>query len=89
MYQNEYMADKFQLAVESRHIDGPFMAEENSHNLDQKMLAKRQVKIIDIFSTDGMDQKSYNKEEDPRLFKSKKTGRGPLGPDWMVSFFLG
>jgi hypothetical protein len=82
------MAEKFQLTVESRHVDGPFMVEENVHNLDKKLLAKRQIKVIDIFSTDGMDQKSYNKEEDPRLFQSRKTGRGPLEQDWMVSNIL-
>lgn len=26
----------------------------------------------------------YKPEEDPALFQSAKTGRGPLGPDWKV-----
>lgn len=26
----------------------------------------------------------YKEEQDPSKFKSEKTGRGPLGPDWKV-----
>ena len=26
----------------------------------------------------------YKKEEDPKLYKSEKSGRGPLTGDWMV-----
>lgn len=29
----------------------------------------------------------YKPEEDPCKFKSVKTGRGPLGPDWKVQLF--
>ena len=29
-----------------------------------------------------MAEKYYKQDEDPKLFKSNKTGRGPLGPDW-------
>lgn len=28
----------------------------------------------------------YKPEEDPALFHSPKTGRGPLGPDWKVLY---
>lgn len=30
----------------------------------------------------------YKPEEDPALFRSVKTGRGPLGPNWQVNYFL-
>lgn len=30
----------------------------------------------------------YKPEEDPCRFKSVKTGRGPLGPDWKVQYFV-
>lgn len=30
----------------------------------------------------------YKPEEDPCRYKSVKTGRGPLGPDWKVQSFL-
>lgn len=26
----------------------------------------------------------YKADQDPSIFKSEKTGRGPLGPDWKV-----
>ena len=30
-----------------------------------------------------MAEKDYKEEEDPKLYKSNKTGRGPLGTDWI------
>lgn len=45
-------------------------------------LKKRKVIIIDI-ANDKIDSKDYKEEEDPKLFKSVKTGRGPLTEsDW-------
>ncbi|KAL2622252.1 hypothetical protein R1flu_002457 [Riccia fluitans] len=51
----------------------------NALKLDPKSLKKRQVEYIDI----AMDQpERYVEEEDPTLFASKKTGRGPLREGW-------
>jgi hypothetical protein len=45
-------------------------------------LKKRVVVMIDI-ANDKIDSKDYKPEEDPKLFHSEKTGRGPLtDPEW-------
>ena len=40
--------------------------------------------MIDIVS-DQLTGHDYNKEEDPRLYVSKKNGRGPLADDWIAN----
>ena len=34
---------------------------------------------------DQLTGNDYKKEEDPRLFVSKKSGRGPLAEDWIAN----
>lgn len=36
----------------------------------------------------NLSMQDYKPEEDPAKFKSVKTGRGPLGPNWKVGPFL-
>lgn len=36
-----------------------------------------------------VSHQDYKPEEDPCRYKSVKTGRGPLGPDWKVQRFIG
>ena len=36
---------------------------------------------IDIVA-DNVPHSEYKEEEDPRIYKSKKSGRGPLGDNW-------
>ena len=36
---------------------------------------------IDIVA-DHVPHSEYKEEEDPRIYKSKKSGRGPLGENW-------
>lgn len=38
--------------------------------------------MIDI-GNDPVERGDYKEAEDPTLFKSQKTGRGPLKGDWM------
>ena len=38
--------------------------------------------LIDIVN-DKVSGGDYKREEDPRLFTSQKTGRGPLAEDWI------
>ena len=38
--------------------------------------------MIDIVN-DQLSGNDYKKEEDPRLYVSKKNGRGPLAEDWI------
>lgn len=78
------MKENFQLTVESRHKEG-LMDQENIHNLDKKVLANRETIKINI-ATDGVDSKDYRTDEDPKLVKSAKTGRGPLTDNWLVLF---
>eukprot|EP00051_Salpingoeca_urceolata_P002511 m.50895 g.50895 ORF g.50895 m.50895 type:complete len:1039 (+) comp12182_c0_seq1:107-3223(+) len=42
---------------------------------------KREVDFID-WVNDPVDKKHYKEDEDPQLFVSKVTGRGPLGKGW-------
>ena len=34
---------------------------------------------------DPLSSGEYKEEEDPQLFQSKKTGRGPLSADWRTN----
>ncbi|KAM8904367.1 phosphatidylinositol transfer protein beta isoform-like [Spinachia spinachia] len=78
---NGYMKEKFTLTIETWHK--PDMGEqENVHGLDKSQLEKRTVVDIDIADNSCINPKEYNKDHDPSIFKSQKTGRGPLGPDW-------
>ena len=61
-------------------VDG--LAEENVHNLSAEQLEKREVINIDI--ADALSPALYKEDEDPTLFRSAKTGRGPLCKgEWM------
>jgi hypothetical protein len=56
---------------------------ENALSLSPEELQNREVDYVDI-AHDAFPEKHYVKEEDCRYFKSKKTGRGPLHPNWRV-----
>jgi hypothetical protein len=55
-------------------VDGK--ADENVHNLTREQLEKREIVVIDI--AEQLSAGEYKEDEDPSLFKSIKTGRGPL-----------
>ncbi|XP_012684303.1 phosphatidylinositol transfer protein, alpha a [Clupea harengus] len=78
---NEYMKDNFLIQIETWHK--PDLGEqENVHGLDADAWKKCEVVHIDIADRSALDSKDYKPDEDPATFKSAKTGRGPLGPDW-------
>jgi len=54
---------------------------ENIHNLTEAELAIRKVDMIDI-AFDDVPKRDYRSELDPKLYISKKTGRGPLKKGW-------
>lgn len=56
---------------------------ENMLNLSDEVLAERLVLHMDI-AYDELPEKYYKKEEDCKLFKSTKTGRGPLKEGWRL-----
>uniref|UniRef100_A0A3B1JAE9 Phosphatidylinositol transfer protein beta isoform n=1 Tax=Astyanax mexicanus TaxID=7994 RepID=A0A3B1JAE9_ASTMX len=55
---------------------------ENVHKLDSSTWKSVEVMPIDIADRDQVAYSDYKADEDPALFKSTKTGRGPLGPNW-------
>lgn len=79
---NAYMKDNFHLVIESRHSDGEAGAIDNIHNLDKKQLEKRDIVMIDIADNKAIESKDYKPEEDPSLYHSARTGRGPLQEGW-------
>ncbi|XP_071945321.1 phosphatidylinositol transfer protein alpha isoform-like [Antedon mediterranea] len=76
----DYMKDNFYLRIETWHIEDEGQA-ENVHKLTKEELEKRIVEHIDI-ANDPIEARDYKEDEDPTLFKSEKTGRGPLQKDW-------
>uniref|UniRef100_A0A8C7Z973 Phosphatidylinositol transfer protein beta isoform n=1 Tax=Oryzias sinensis TaxID=183150 RepID=A0A8C7Z973_9TELE len=78
---NEYMKDNFFIKIETWHK--PDMGtQENVHNLDASTWKNVTVVPIDIADRSQVSNADYKPDEDPAKFKSAKTGRGPLGPDW-------
>uniref|UniRef100_A0A3B5LQY4 Phosphatidylinositol transfer protein beta isoform n=1 Tax=Xiphophorus couchianus TaxID=32473 RepID=A0A3B5LQY4_9TELE len=78
---NEYMKDDFMIKIETWHK--PDMGTiENVHDLDEETWRTVDVVRIDIANKDEVAPGDYKPEEDPSLFHSPRTGRGPLGPDW-------
>ena len=49
-----------------------------------EILAQREVVLIDV-ANDKIEAKDYKEEEDPQLYTSQRTGRGPLNADWIVT----
>jgi hypothetical protein len=78
-----FFGERFSIVSETRYYDDDG-SQENVHKLPPDQLKERQVEFIDIANED-VDPKYYKKEEDPKLFSSTKTGRGPLSKDWQKS----
>ncbi|KAI4789038.1 hypothetical protein KUCAC02_035332, partial [Chaenocephalus aceratus] len=78
---NEYMKERFIITIETWHK--PDMGDqENVHGLEKSKWDNVQIVDIDIAHKNSIPPKDYNPEHDPAIFKSVKTGRGPLGPEW-------
>uniref|UniRef100_UPI00398E7676 phosphatidylinositol transfer protein, alpha a isoform X2 n=1 Tax=Pristiophorus japonicus TaxID=55135 RepID=UPI00398E7676 len=78
---NEYMKDDFLIKIETWHK--PDMGTvENVHNLDPNTWKNVEIVHIDIADRSQIHSRDYKAEEDPAIFKSTKTGRGQLGPNW-------
>jgi hypothetical protein len=75
--------EKFKLEVDTVFTqDGGI--QENIFNLSRSELRNRELDVIDIVN-DSLSGSDYKEEEDPSLYRSTKTGRGPLAPDWIQS----
>ncbi|KAG7518150.1 phosphatidylinositol transfer protein beta isoform-like [Solea senegalensis] len=78
---NEYMKDNFMIKIETWHK--PEMGTVNNvHNLEENLWDTVQVVPIDIANKGEVAPGDYKPDEDPALFHSVKTDRGPLGPQW-------
>ncbi|XP_026293040.1 phosphatidylinositol transfer protein alpha isoform isoform X1 [Frankliniella occidentalis] len=71
-----YMKEKFMLVVETLHVPDSGKS-NNVHELPPEKLKQREVIPIDI-ANDPIAAADYKSSEDPKIFKSEKTGRGPL-----------
>ncbi|XP_035196776.1 phosphatidylinositol transfer protein beta isoform [Oxyura jamaicensis] len=78
---NEYMKDDFFIKIETWHKPDLGMS-ENVHNLDPNTWKSVEVVHIDIADRTQVEPGDYKADEDPALFQSVKTKRGPLGPNW-------
>ncbi|KAL8198902.1 UNVERIFIED_CONTAM: hypothetical protein K2H54_029314 [Gekko kuhli] len=79
--RNEYMKDDFLIKIETWH-KADLGTQENVHKLDPNEWKNVEAVYIDIADRSQVLTKDYKPEEDPAKFKSIKTGRGPLGPNW-------
>ncbi|KAJ6656626.1 hypothetical protein lerEdw1_003513 [Lerista edwardsae] len=78
---NEYMKDDFFIKIETWHK--PDLGTlENVHDLDPNAWKGVEVVHIDIADRSHVEPGDYKADEDPALFQSVKTKRGPLGPNW-------
>jgi len=71
---------KFNIFIKTRYENNSGTT-DNCLGLTDEELAVRTVDHVDI-AFDEVPPKHYKEAEDPKLFTSKKTGRGPLKEDW-------
>ncbi|KAJ2400731.1 hypothetical protein GGI23_001855 [Coemansia sp. RSA 2559] len=75
-----WMKENFKIITETMHLPDRG-ATENALSADADVLNQREIVYLDV-SNDDEIKSAYKKEEDPKLYKSTKTGRGPLVGDW-------
>ncbi|XP_051569260.1 phosphatidylinositol transfer protein beta isoform-like [Myxocyprinus asiaticus] len=78
---NEYMKDDFFIKIETWH-KADMGTTDNPHGLPPEEWEETEMVPIDIADRSQVDDVDYKPEEDPAIFHSEKTGRGPLGPEW-------
>jgi Phosphatidylinositol transfer protein len=77
VYSNAYFGEKFSLSVETVHANDNGN-QENAVGLPPDDLKARVVEYLDIAAPDPYVK--FADGEDPNMFKSTRTGRGPLAP---------
>jgi len=70
------------LITETMHVDNSRGEIDNALNIPKDLHEKREVVIIDV-ANDPIEPKDYKEDQDPALYHSEKTGRGPLKDDWI------
>ncbi|KAF0299117.1 Protein retinal degeneration B [Amphibalanus amphitrite] len=77
--------EKFSLEIETYYFnDGGH--QENVFQLNKAELSGRTVDLIDVVR-DQLGIGDYLREEDPRIYVSQRTGRGPLNDDWIQDYW--
>lgn len=75
---------KFSISIQTRFEDNNGTT-ENCLQLSEEELERREVDFLDI-AYDDVKLHHYKEEEDPKYYKSAKTGRGPLVEGWRDTF---
>ncbi|XP_061082419.1 phosphatidylinositol transfer protein beta isoform-like isoform X2 [Conger conger] len=78
---NEYMKEDFFIKIETWHKPD-LGTSDNPHGLPPEEWEDTEGVPIDIADRSQVDDVDYKEDEDPAVFHSEKTGRGPLGPGW-------
>uniref|UniRef100_A0A914C020 DDHD domain-containing protein n=1 Tax=Acrobeloides nanus TaxID=290746 RepID=A0A914C020_9BILA len=78
------LMDRFSVEVDTKYFNDPG-TQENVFNLSEDELKNRVVDVMD-FVKENVSSGDYSQEEDPKLYKSKKTGRGPLSDNWVEEY---
>uniref|UniRef100_A0A8C0FYV9 Phosphatidylinositol transfer protein N-terminal domain-containing protein n=1 Tax=Chelonoidis abingdonii TaxID=106734 RepID=A0A8C0FYV9_CHEAB len=73
--------EKFSIEIETYYRPDSGK-QSNVFNLTAAEKRQRIMDTIDIVR-DPISPNEYKVEEDPKLYRSAKTGRGPLGDDWL------
>ncbi|VDM78555.1 unnamed protein product, partial [Strongylus vulgaris] len=76
--------DRFSLEVETVYCNDSG-TQNNVFKLTPEELKNRIVDVMD-FVKDPIASHDYCPEEDPKLYRSQKTGRGPLPENWVEEF---
>ncbi|KAI9469586.1 hypothetical protein LPJ78_001078 [Coemansia sp. RSA 989] len=76
-----WMKDGFKMVTETMHLADRGDT-ENALNVSQEVLDQREVVYLDVADDSEVPKSACKPEEDPKQYKSKKTGRGPLKGDW-------
>ncbi|KAF9421085.1 hypothetical protein HW555_002797 [Spodoptera exigua] len=71
---------KFAISIQTRYEDNNGTT-ENCLGMTPEELEQREVDFLDI-AYDEIKPHHYKEAEDPKFFKSQKTGRGPLVEEW-------
>ncbi|XP_038055386.1 protein retinal degeneration B-like isoform X2 [Patiria miniata] len=74
--------EKFSVEVETKYFPDAGH-QDNVFNLPTAEWKSRLIEFIDMVK-DPISSSDYKKDEDPKTFVSKKTGRGPLTNDWIT-----
>uniref|UniRef100_A0A7S0GUR4 FYVE-type domain-containing protein n=1 Tax=Amorphochlora amoebiformis TaxID=1561963 RepID=A0A7S0GUR4_9EUKA len=77
LYSCSLLGERFRMQVESMHLDNDNGGTTNALNLPPDLLARRQIKRINIREVDSVSGVPNPKEHIP-----KEVDRGPLPPNW-------